>query len=75
MWPVLPSPRSSERPKAVPATLPTSSRGDPELKDAILIGDPDYMLEPMHYYLPNRTYFVREQRYGGIVHFTPQGEA
>jgi hypothetical protein len=23
----------------------------PELKDAILIGDPDYMLEPMHYYV------------------------
>ena len=42
----------------------------PELKDAILIGDPDYMLEPMHYYLPNRTYFVREQRYGKYVHFT-----
>jgi hypothetical protein len=42
----------------------------PELKDAILIGDPDYMLEPMHYYLPNRTYFVREQRYGEYVRFT-----
>ena len=42
----------------------------PELKDAILIGDPDYMLEPMHYYLPNRTYFVREQRYGDTVRFT-----
>ena len=42
----------------------------PELKDAILIGDPDYMLEPMHYYLPNRTYFVREQRYGKYIHFT-----
>ena len=42
----------------------------PELKDAILIGDPEYMLEPMHYYLPNRTYFVREQRYGDTVRFT-----
>ncbi|MGB7973643.1 MAG: hypothetical protein WCF81_04710 [Roseiarcus sp.] len=42
----------------------------PELKDAILIGDPDYMLEPMHYYLPNRTYFIREQRYGDFTHFT-----
>jgi hypothetical protein len=42
----------------------------PELKDAILIGDPDYMLEPMHYYLPNRTYFIREQRYGDTVRFT-----
>ena len=42
----------------------------PELKDAILIGDPDYMLEPMHYYLPDRTYFIREQRYGDTVRFT-----
>ena len=42
----------------------------PELKDAILIGDPDYMLEPMHYYLPNPTYLVREQRYGDTVRFT-----
>jgi hypothetical protein len=42
----------------------------PDLKDAILIGDPDYMLEPMHYYLSNRTYLVREQRYGDTVRFT-----
>ena len=44
--------------------------GRPELNDAILIGDPDYMLEPMHYYLPNRTYLIREQRYGDTVRFT-----
>jgi hypothetical protein len=42
----------------------------PDLKDAILIGDPDYALEAMHYYLPNPTYFVREQRYGEYVRFT-----
>jgi len=42
----------------------------PDLKDAILIGDPDYMLEPLHYYLPNQTYFIREQRYGDFTHFT-----
>ena len=42
----------------------------PDLKDAILIGEPDYMLEPMHYYLSNPTYFVREKRYGEYVHFT-----
>jgi hypothetical protein len=42
----------------------------PDLKDSILIGDPDYMLEPMHYYLPNPTYLVRERRYGEYVRFT-----
>ena len=42
----------------------------PDLKDAILIGEPDYMLESMPYYLPNPTYFVRERRYGEYVRFT-----
>ena len=42
----------------------------PDLKDAILIGDPDYALEAMRYYLPNPTYFVRERRYGEYVRFT-----
>jgi hypothetical protein len=42
----------------------------PDLKDAILIGDPDYLLEPIHYYLPNSMYFVRERRYGEYVRFT-----
>ena len=41
----------------------------PDLKDAILIGDPDYMLEAMHH-LPNRTHLVREKRYGDTVRFT-----
>jgi hypothetical protein len=41
-----------------------------DLKDAILMGDPDYALEAMHYYLPNPTYFVRERRYGEYVRFT-----
>jgi hypothetical protein len=47
----------------------------PDLKDSILIGDPDYMLEPTHYYLANRTYFVRERRYGDTVHFYPSRPA
>jgi hypothetical protein len=42
----------------------------PDLKDAILTGDPDYILEPIHYYLPNPTYFIRERRYGEYVRFT-----
>jgi len=46
----------------------------PELKDAILIGDPDYALESMRYYLPNPTYFVRERRYGSCVHFTRKAQ-
>lgn len=36
----------------------------PDLRDAIVIGDPDYMLEALPYYVPNPTYFARERRYG-----------
>jgi hypothetical protein len=36
----------------------------PDLRDAIVIGDPDYMLEALPYYASNPTYFVRERRYG-----------
>ncbi|MDB5693643.1 MAG: hypothetical protein JWO81_2706 [Alphaproteobacteria bacterium] len=36
----------------------------PGLRDAIAIGDPDYVLEALPYYVPNPTYFVRERRYG-----------
>jgi len=42
----------------------------PELRDAIVIADPDYLVEPLSYYVPNRTYLMRERRFGNIVVFT-----
>jgi hypothetical protein len=42
----------------------------PQFKNAIIIADPDFLLEPLPYYLPNRTYLMREQRFGTIVIFT-----
>jgi len=42
----------------------------PDLKDAILIADPDYLLEPLPYYLDNKTYLMRQQRYGNVVAYT-----
>ena len=41
-----------------------------DLKDAIVIADPDFLLEPLPYYLPNRTYLMREERFGKVVRFT-----
>jgi hypothetical protein len=41
----------------------------PEYADAILIGEPDYFLESARYYVANRVYIVREQRFGHIVRF------
>jgi len=42
-------------------------RGMPELHDAILIAEPDALLESLRYYVSNPTYLVREQRYGSFV--------
>lgn len=42
----------------------------PEYKDAIIVADPDFLLEPLHYYLKNSTYLMREQRFGKVVVFT-----
>lgn len=42
----------------------------PAFRDAIVIGDPDVMLEPLSFYAPNPTYFVRERRWSRTVDFT-----
>jgi len=42
----------------------------PDLRDAIVIGDPDYNLESLRYYVPNPTYFLREHRFGGYTIFS-----
>jgi hypothetical protein len=43
-----------------------------ELKEAVAIADPDYLLETLPYYVANPTYLIREERYGKVVHFTPR---
>ena len=40
------------------------------LESAVLIADPDMMLEPMPYYTHNPIYLMREQRWGDWVRFT-----
>jgi hypothetical protein len=44
----------------------------PDLKGAILIADPDFLLEALPYYVSNPTYLMREQRYGNVVVWTRQ---
>jgi hypothetical protein len=41
-----------------------------DLQDAIVIADPDFLLEPLPYYIRNRTYLMREERFGRFVRFT-----
>lgn len=42
----------------------------PDLKDAVLVADPDYLLEAMPYYIDNPTYLTRGGGYGNVVVFT-----
>lgn len=39
----------------------------PELSGAIVMGDPDTMLEPLAYYSGNPLWFLRQQRFGHVV--------
>jgi hypothetical protein len=42
----------------------------PDLSEAVLLGEPDYALEPFPYYVANPIYISREGRYGSWVSFT-----
>jgi len=44
----------------------------PRLKDAIIMADPDYLVESLPYYLRNPIYLLREQRFGTVVKFRKQ---
>ena len=46
----------------------------PDLGNAIVVADPEYMIEALPYYAANPTYFVREQRFGNVTHFSKSGK-
>ncbi len=48
--------------------------GHPDLNQAVVIADPDFLLETLPYYVSNPTYLLREQRYGNVVHFTRKAQ-
>ncbi len=41
----------------------------PEFGEAIIIGEPDYPMESLSYYVDNRVYIARESRFGKYVDF------
>lgn len=45
-----------------------------ELKDAIIIGEPDYAMESVVYYAKNQIYIPREGRFGKTVKFTTENK-
>ena len=48
--------------------------GHPDLQQAVIIADPDFLLETLPYYVSNPTYLMREQRYGNAVRFTRKAQ-
>lgn len=50
-------------------------RHQPRLANAIIIGEPDYMLEALPYYVGNDIYLAREQRYRKFASFTTANRA
>ncbi len=61
--------RGTDVPMSRSADFAAFMKSRPDLRDAVLVADPDYLLEPMHYYLPNATWFARERRIGTVVVF------
>lgn len=47
---------------------------NPQLKYATIIADPDYLVEALPYYLQNKTYLMREQKFASIVRFTTKAK-
>lgn len=45
----------------------------PELSGAIVMGDPDTMLEPLPYYVSNPIWLLRQQRFGHVVPLSTKG--
>ena len=45
-------------------------REHPELRSAVVIADPDYLVEPLSYYAPNPVYLMRQQIWGPLVIYT-----
>ncbi|HXV17834.1 MAG TPA: hypothetical protein VD758_13695, partial [Gemmatimonadaceae bacterium] len=48
-------------------------RSTPRLSNAILIGEPDLMMEALPYYVPNRVYMPRQHEYSKVVYFAKGG--
>ena len=62
--------RDVQFPVTESAALGRVIMGDTRLRDAIVIAEPDYMVESLPYYINNPTYLTREMRYGNTVKFT-----
>jgi hypothetical protein len=60
------------RSRSFDVKLLVASRND--LSNATIVADPDFMVEALPYYVPNRTYLLRQHRFGNVVMFSRAGE-
>lgn len=58
-----------KRPVSSSKAFASFIRQTPHLSNAILLGEPDYLMEPMPYYVRNRIFMTRQQRFDYRVHF------
>jgi hypothetical protein len=56
-------------PQGMSRDLAAFVEAKPDLRRAIIIADPDYLVEALPYYIDNPTWLLREQRFGRYAHF------
>lgn len=61
------------QPRSQSRNLADFVRSRPDLSDAIIMGDPDYLTEALPSYLDNRIYMPREGDFGHIAMFRREG--
>jgi hypothetical protein len=55
-------------------SLATFIKNDPKYAHALIIAEPDYLIEALPYYLQNNFYIPRERTFASFTHFTNQKE-
>ena len=58
-----------ERPRSSSKAFGQFIRDTPRLRNAVIMGDPDYLLEPMPYYVRNPIFFPRQHGFNYRTHF------
>lgn len=62
----------SDKPRSRSAELAALLQ-QPELRTAIVMGDPDVILEPLPYYVDNPLWLLRQQKFGQVVQLSLNG--
>lgn len=64
----------NQRPLSRSRDLAAFVASRPDLHEAVIMAEPDFLVEPLPFYLTNRLYLMREHRFGTVVRFTRQAQ-